>query len=238
MQGRPKGHRRESISDVIITLDLCLRRGGNRLIDGLNLHVEKGEFVVICGQAGSGKTSLLRLFALRELPDTGRVIIDGRNTAEIPRREYPEYWRSLGVIFQDDILLPHRTIAENIAISLELAGWRHSEAKTEAAELLERTALESAAALFPNHLSETERRIAKICRAVARRPKIVLADEPFEGLDADSVEKAKDLFKEANLRGSTIIIATHDVELSGKLDKRPIMIDKTSVDRMAETSTD
>ena len=106
---------------MIITLDLSLKRGENRIIDGLNLHVAKGEFVFICGQARSGKTSLLRVLALRDLPAAGRVIVDGRDTAEIPRREYPAYRRSLGVVFADDSLLAHRTVAENIAISLELA---------------------------------------------------------------------------------------------------------------------
>lgn len=221
---------------MIITLDLCLRRGDNQIIDGLNLHIEKGEFVFICGQAGSGKTSLLRLFALMELPAAGRVIVNGRDTAEIARREYPEYWRSLGVVFQDDLLLPYRTVAENIAISLELAGWRPGEAKKETASCLNKIGLRSAAALFPEQVSESERKLAKICRAVARRPKIVLADEPFEGLDSETAEKARELFGEANLRGSTIVITTHNVEIVGQLSRRAIMLDKTSLGRMAKTA--
>ncbi len=96
---------------MIITLDISLKRGNRIIIEGLNLHIEKGEFVLICGQAGSGKTSLLRLLALLDQPVAGRVIIDGRDTAEIPRRDHPAYWSSLGVVFQDDMLLGNRTIA-------------------------------------------------------------------------------------------------------------------------------
>jgi cell division transport system ATP-binding protein len=221
---------------VIITLDLSLRRGHNQLIDGLNMHIEKGECVFICGQAGSGKTSLLRLFALYDLPAAGRVIIDGRDTAEIARREYPAFWRSLGTVFQDDLLLPSRTIAENIAISLELAGWSASKAKIETAGCLRTLGLRQTADLFPAQVSENERKIAKLCRALARRPKIALADEPFEGLDTESAEKATRLFEEANMRGTTVAITTHNVELAGKLNKRAIMLDKTSLGRMVKAT--
>ena len=221
---------------MIITLELSLRRGHNQIIDGLNMHIEKGEFVFICGQAGSGKTSLLRLFALHDLPAAGRVIIDGRNTAEIARREYSSFWRSLGIFFQDDLLLPFRTIAENIAISLELAGWSAAKAKAETASYLKTLGLRQTADLFPEQASENERKIAKLCRALARRPKIALADEPFEGLDSESADKAMELFKEANLRGSTVAITTHNVELAGKLDKRAILLDKTSLGRMVKVS--
>ncbi len=219
---------------MIITLDLCLRRGDNEIIDGLNLHVEKGEFVFICGQAGSGKTSLMRLFALHGLPAAGRVIVDGRDTAEMPKREYPRYRRSLGVVFRDDMLLVHRTIAENISISLELAEWRRGDARKEAEAYLRKTGLSAAAGLFPDQVSENERQIVKICRALARRPKIVLADEPLEGLDLQSAGKAVDLFKEANLRGSTVVIATHDIELVNRWDRRAIMLDSNSLGRMAQ----
>ena len=221
---------------MIITLDLCLRRGSNEIIDGLNLHIEKGEFVFICGQAGSGKTSLLRLLALRAMPVSGRIIVDGRDTSEILKREYPQYRRALGVVFRDDMLLPHRTIAENIAISLELAGWRTGDAKKETEGYLRKIGIRAASELFPDQVSENERQMVKICRALARRPKIVLADEPFVGLDLESLEKAVDLFKEANMRGSTMAVTTNNVELVGKFDKRAIMLDKISMGRMAKAS--
>ena len=206
------------------------------IIEGLNLHIEKGEFVLICGQAGSGKTSLLRLLALLDLPAAGRVIVEGRDTAEISKRDYPAYWRALGVVFQDDTLLAHRTVAENIIISLELGGWSRVDAARETAECIKRLGLRSAANLYPEHISENERKLAKICRALARRPKIALADEPFEGLDSESVSKAMELFEEASLRGSTIAITTHNVELAGGLKKRTIMLDRTSLGRMAKAS--
>ncbi len=223
---------------MIITLDLCLRFGDNEIISSLNLHIEKGEFVFICGQAGSGKTSLLRVLALQETPSGGRVVVDGRDITQIPRREYPQYRRSLGVVFKDDELLPHRTLGENIAISLELAGWRPADAKKEADGYLKRIGLRAGAQLYPHQMSQNERRMAKICRALARRPKIVLADEPLEGLDSHLVKKAFELFEAANLRGSTLAVTTHNVEFVGRMGRRAIMLDKTSLGRMAQTRSE
>ena len=223
---------------MIITLDLCLRRGDNRLIEGLNLHIEKGEFVFICGQAGSGKTSLLRLIALQNRPAAGRIIVDGRDTKDIARREYPAYRRSLGIVFRDDPLLAYRTIAENIEISLELAGWKSVDARAETDKCVKRLGLRSAADLFPAQASANERKMGKLCRALARRPRIALVDEPFEGLDAESIERATELFAEANLRGSTIVATTHNVESVGRQNRRAIMLDKVSLGRMEKTSVD
>jgi len=219
---------------VIITLDLCLRQGAHEIIDGLNLHIERGEFVFICGQAASGKTTLLRILALQQKPAGGRVIVEGRDIGEISRRERPEYMRGLGVIFQDDMLLPHRTLAENMDISLELAGWGVADAKKETATYLKEVGLYTKAGLFPEQVSENEKQMLKICRALIRRPKIVLADEPYEGLDSHSIEKAVELFENANLRGSTIVSTTHNVEFVRRLGKRGIMLDKTSQGRMAK----
>ena len=223
---------------MIITLDLCLRRGDNKLIEGLNLHIEKGEFVFICGQAGSGKTSLLRLIALQNRPAAGRIIVDGRDTRDIARREYPAYRRSLGIVFRDDQLLAYRTLAENIEISLELAGWKSVDARAETNKCMKRLGLRSAADLFPAQASANERRMAKLCRALARRPRIALVDEPFEGLDAESIERATELFAEANLRGSTIVATTHNVESVGRQNRRAIMLDKVSLGRMEKAVLD
>ncbi|UCD56996.1 MAG: ATP-binding cassette domain-containing protein [Candidatus Hydrogenedentota bacterium] len=220
---------------MIITLDLCLRHGDHEIIDGLNLHVEKGEFVFICGQAGSGKTSLLRILALQQMPAGGRVIVEGRDISKIARHEFPEYRRGLGVIFQDDLLLPHHTLAENIIVSLELAGWHVSDAKKETLTYLTEIGLLGKADLFPGQVSENEKQKLKICRALARRPKIVLADEPYEGLDGQSIEKAAELFNNANLRGSTVVIATHHVEFASRLGKRAIMLDRSSLGRMHQS---
>jgi cell division transport system ATP-binding protein len=222
---------------LIITLDLCLKRGAHEIIDGLNLHIERGEFVFICGQAGSGKTTLLRILALQQKPAGGRVIVEGRDINDITRREFPEYMRGLGVIFRDDMLLPQCTLAENITISLELAGWRAPDARKEMIDYLRRVGLYSKATLFPDQISENEKQMLKICRALVRRPKIVLADEPYEGLDSHSIEKAIELFENANLRGSTIVSTTHNVELVRQLGKRAIMLDRTSFGRMANASS-
>lgn len=217
---------------MIITLDLFLRQGAHEIINGLNLHVEKGEFVFICGQAGSGKTSLLRVLALLQSPAGGQVIVEGRNIASIPRSEYPEYRRGLSVVFRDDMLLPHHTLVENIAVALEIIGWSASAAKNEAMLHLRNVGLVNKAGLFPDQISESETQLLKICRAIARRPRIILADEPYDALDRQSVEKAVKLFESANLRGSTVVLTTHHVEFAGRLKKRAVMLDKNSVDRM------
>lgn len=214
---------------MIITLDLCLKHGDFAVVEGLNLHIQKGEFVFICGQAGSGKTSLLHVFALQRMPSDGRVIIDGVDIADMRKNSLTGYRRSLGVVFREDSLLERRTLAENIGISLELAGWRNADARRETNEYLKEIGLSKKANLFPEHVSENERQLLKICRALARRPKIVLADEPYEGLDWQSMEKADHLFRKANLRGSTVVIATHHVELADRAGKRSIVLDRGSL---------
>ncbi|GAB4344295.1 MAG: hypothetical protein Kow0099_23620 [Candidatus Abyssubacteria bacterium] len=217
---------------MIIALDLCLQRGSHQIIDGLNLHIERGDFVFVCGQAGSGKTSLLRIIALQETPAAGRLLVDGRDLSEIRKREIPQYRREIGVIFEDAPLLPKRTLAENIQISLELAGSRFIDAKKESLEYLKEIELLGKATLYPRQVSENEKQMVKICRALARRPKIVLADEPYEALDWHCIEKAAELFKMAHLRGSTIVVATHRVELAERFGRRAIMLDKSSLGRL------
>ncbi len=222
---------------MIITLDLSLRQGSHQIIDGLNLHIERGDFVFVCGQAGSGKTSLLRILALQEAPAGGSVIVDGCDLSEIKKRDIPRYRREIGVIFQDDPLLPHHTLAENIQISLELASSHFVNAKKEAHEYLREVGLLGKAALLPRQVSENEKQMVKICRALARRPKIVLADEPYEVLDWHCIENAAEMFKRAHLRGSTVVIATHRVELAERFGKRAIMLDKSSLGRLAKSVT-
>ncbi|RJP66753.1 MAG: ATP-binding cassette domain-containing protein [Candidatus Abyssobacteria bacterium SURF_17] len=235
-RGRPGGRDEEGDRKVIITLDLCLRHGSHEILDGLNLHIEKGEFVFICGQAGSGKTSLLRTLVLERMPAAGRIIVDGRDITEITGRSIAEYRRGLGIVFQDDFLLPRHSLVENIALALEIAGWRSSDARGEALVYLRDVGLSNKADLFPRQVSENEKQMVKICRAVARRPKIVLADEPYEGLDWQSIQKVADLFRNANLRGSTAVIATHHVEFAQLAGKRSIMLDQPSFKRMAKAS--
>ncbi len=221
---------------MIITLDLCLMRGDFPVIDGLNLHVQSGEYVYICGQAGSGKTSLMRVFALQRMPSSGRVLIQGTDISDIVKNGLDAYRRTLGIIFQEDLLLPRRTLSENIQISMELAERHPAYARKETLEYLKEIGLLSKANLFPDHISENERQLLKICRALARRPKIILADEPFEGLDCRSVEKAADLFETAHLRGSTVVIATHHVEFAEQLGKRAILLDHSSVGLQSKVS--
>jgi cell division transport system ATP-binding protein len=170
------------------------------------------------------------------MPAAGRIIVDGRDITEITGRSIAEYRRGLGIVFQDDFLLPRHSLVENIALALEIAGWRSSDARGEALVYLRDVGLSNKADLFPRQVSENEKQMVKICRAVARRPKIVLADEPYEGLDWQSIQKVADLFRNANLRGSTAVIATHHVEFAQLAGKRSIMLDQPSFKRMAKAS--
>jgi ABC-type ATPase involved in cell division len=221
---------------MIITLDLCLRRGGISVIDGLNMHIEQGEFAFICGQAGAGKTSLLRVFALQMVPTEGRVIIDGVDIAGIGQNGLARYRCKLGIIFPELRLLPRRTLAENIHISLKLAGWHWADVRKETDKYLREVGLGGKANLLPEEISENERQLLKVCRALARRPKIILADEPYEGLDWQSIEKVVYLLRRAHLRGSTVVVATHHVEFAEQLGKRLIMLDRRSLGMKAKTS--
>jgi len=199
----------------MITFDNVYKSYGNRqdALKNVSLLIEEGEFVFLTGHSGAGKSTLLRLIALIEPASRGQVVVDGRNLDRVPRSEIPFYRRQIGFIFQEHRLLPDRSVYDNVALPLAIAGYRNSETQKRVRAALDKVGLLNKEKVSPRTLSSGEQQRVGIARAVVNRPRILLADEPTGNLDPGlSIEILK-LFGQFNDVGVTVLIATHDLEL-------------------------
>ncbi|RJO65780.1 MAG: cell division ATP-binding protein FtsE [Myxococcales bacterium] len=194
------------------------------LVDA-NLQVEKGEFVYLTGQSGAGKTTILKLLFCEVQPTGGQVLVMGRNVSRISPRSIPYLRRKIGVVFQDFRLLPRRTVAENVAIGLEILGLSRREIDRRVALVLKQVGLAHRARGFPPQLSGGEQQRVAVARALIAEPAILLADEPTGNLDEDTTRDIMRLFGDANARGTTVLLATHDRRLFERTGRRVVRVE-------------
>jgi cell division transport system ATP-binding protein len=187
-------------------------RSGLALRD-VSFHIRKGDFAFLTGHSGSGKTTVLRLVQMEERPNHGEVRVSGFSSARIRQREIPMLRRKLGVVFQDFRLLRDRTAEDNVAFALEVTGAKRSLIGPRVAKLLAQVGLAAKARAFPDELSGGEKQRVAIARALANDPLILLADEPTGNLDEWSTRGVFQLFQEINASGTTVLMATHDLDL-------------------------
>ncbi len=192
--------------------------GGVRALRDVSLEVARGEFVFLTGASGAGKTSLLRLLFAAEHPTSGQILVAGRNISRVRGSEIPRLRRQIGVIFQDFKLLPDRTVHENVAIALEIAGASRRETRTRVWSTLKRLGLAHRQEHRPRALSGGEQQRVAIARALVTDPPLLLADEPTGNLDPELARDIMDIIADANARGTTVMVATHDPTL---LDRYP-----------------
>jgi cell division transport system ATP-binding protein len=198
-------------------------------LNGVTIHVPKGDFVFLTGASGAGKSTLLKLLYGALQPTRGQVIVDGQNVTRIAPREIPYLRRSMGVVFQDFKLLPNRTVLENVAITLEVQGVGKKEIGRKVYQILKQVGLEHKLNSSPLRLSGGEQQRVALARALVNEPKILLADEPTGNLDDANKEQILTIFKEANIRGTTVVVATHDRRVIDNSYKRVIVLDKGHV---------
>lgn len=190
----------------------------------VSVKIEPGEFVSIVGQSGAGKTTLAKLLMAEERPTKGRVMIGGWDITRIKSREIPQLRRQLGVIFQDYKLLPKKTVQENVAFALEVAGASAKRIKETVPQVLRIVGLENKGHRFPIHLSGGEQQRVVIARALVHRPKVLLADEPTGNLDTLNTRDIMDLLVKINAFGTTIVLVTHNREVVNALRRRVITL--------------
>lgn len=190
--------------------NVSLSYQGDSALSGINLNVKKGEFLFLTGASGAGKSTLMRLVFAGIKPDSGQILIDGQNLTRMSRGQIAILRRSVGVVFQDFKLLPNRTVLENVAITLEVLGWNPKDIAKKVHHQLKQVGLEHKINSTPLRLSGGEQQRVALARALVNSPKILLADEPTGNLDDRNKEQILDIMREANIRGTTVLVATHD----------------------------
>lgn len=215
----------DNIENSLIRMFHVYRRYGSKaaLFD-INLEIYKNEFIFITGPSGAGKSTLLKLLYLGEPASEGQIIVDGINLSRISKSRIPFLRRKIGIIFQDFKLINSKTVFENVALVLEAAGKPQQFVKKKVASLLRTVGMEDKQNSFPPSLSGGEQQRIAVARAVAGDPTIILADEPTGSLDAESAEQITGLLKEFHIRGSTVIVATHDREFIRRSGGRKIYL--------------
>jgi cell division transport system ATP-binding protein len=203
-------------------------------LNGITLSIEKGEFVFLTGPSGAGKTTLLRLIYGALTPTRGQVLIDGQNVSRMAESQIPILRRSIGVVFQDFKLLPSRTVFENVSITLEVLGWGRADIGKKVMHVLKQMGMEGKINLTPQRLSGGEQQRVALARALVNEPKILVADEPTGNLDDANKNQILTIFKEANVRGTTVVVATHDRRLIDNCHKRLVSLNKGEIVEQVE----
>ena len=191
-------------------------------LNNVSLEVEKGDFVFLVGASGSGKSSLMRLMLREDVPTKGAVHVLGENLVGIPSRRVPFFRRRLGVVFQDFRLLPNKTVAQNVAFSLEVIGKSQGFIQEAIPEVLRLVGLDGKADRLPSELSGGEQQRVALARAIVNKPALLLADEPTGNLDPSTSQDIMALIERINLAGTTVIMATHDRGIVDRLKKRVV----------------
>ncbi len=210
----------------MIRFDNVIKRypNGHEALSGVSFMIERGEMVFLTGPSGAGKSTLLKLIALIERPSRGAVLINNQNTARVRRRRIPRFRQRIGIVFQDHKLLYDRSVFDNVALPLVIAGLSRREIERRVRASLDQVGLLGRERHEPVTLSTGEQQRVGIARAVAVRPDIVIADEPTGNLDPDLSLEIMQLFERFNEVGVTLLIATHDLELIDRLHHRRIKL--------------
>lgn len=204
-------------------------------VEPTDLHIKQGEIFGLMGYSGAGKSTLLRLINLLERPDTGTVTINGKELTTLSNHDLRHARQNIGMIFQQFNLMANRTVAENVAFALEIAGWEQGKIMPRVTECLEIVGLADRANHYPAQLSGGQKQRAGIARALAPKPNVMLADEPTSALDPATTKSVLNCLKEINEKFNvTIVIVTHEMSVIRRLCHRVALLDKG---RLLEVAT-
>ena len=191
----------------------------------VTFQIEKGEFVFLTGPSGAGKSTLLKIILRQMMPTEGQVVVNGRNLNAMKRSQLPFFRREIGMVFQDFKLIERMTVFENLSFILTVLNIAPKEHKKKAYQALRMVNLHHKLNAYPPQLSGGEQQRVAIARALINDPLVIVADEPTGNLDPDLSAEIIQIFSEANLRGSTVLIATHDRELIRSSGRRSITLE-------------
>lgn len=210
-------------------------RDGREALNNINLGIQPGELVFLAGPSGAGKSTLLKLISLMERPSTGTVTVNGHNLGKMRRGRIPHYRRELGMIFQDFKLLPERNVFDNVALPLVVAGYTQNEITPRVHAALEKVGLSGKDKLLPLALSGGEQQRIDIARAIVHRPALLLADEPTGNLDPALALDIMRLLADLHHTGTTLVIATHNIDLIKRLGGRVLILRDGALTQPAAT---
>jgi cell division transport system ATP-binding protein len=193
-------------------------------LEDVTVGIEKGEFAFVAGPSGSGKTTFLKLLSGLERPDAGQILIQNRNVGRLRESELPYLRRTIGFIFQNFKLFQKKSVFDNVAVPMQIAGASSADIRKRVPEVLESVGLEHKRELLPMMLSAGEQQRLCVARSIVNHPTILLADEPTGNLDADLTTDIFQLLKTINERGTTVVVATHNREIVSKMKRRVIWV--------------
>lgn len=200
--------------------------GDIQVLNGVNVHVKKGECICVIGPSGSGKSTFLRCLNLLEIPEEGNITVAGQEILD-KNLNVDKYRENVGMVFQHFNLFPNMTVLKNIMLApLRLNKWIPEEAESSALELLKRVGLESKASTYPNKLSGGQKQRVAIARALAMNPEILLFDEPTSALDPEMVGEVLEVMKKLVSEGMTMLVVTHEMGFAREVSDRVLFFDK------------
>lgn len=196
-----------------------------KALNGVSLHIDKGEFVFIVGASGAGKSTFLKMIMREDVPTEGSIVVDGEELNRFKAKQIPYYRRKLGIVFQDFRLIPSKTVYENVAFAMHVIGAAQKDISRRVAYALSLVGLSQKAKSYPNQLSGGEQQRAALARALVNDAAIIIADEPTGNIDPEMSRDIVDLLEQLNKnKKATIIMVTHAVDLIKSYDKRIITI--------------
>lgn len=202
---------------------------GTHALYDVDIHIDKGEFVFIVGASGAGKSTFLKLIMHEETPSAGEIVINGKKTSKMKRKEVPYLRRHMGIVFQDFRLIEKMNVFDNVAFAMRAVGEKNSVIKKRVPYVLDLVGLKGKMKNKPSELSGGEQQRVSLARALVNNPEIIVADEPTGNVDPEMSHEIIELLNEINAMGTTVLIVTHEHDLVREFHQRVITIDKGRV---------
>ena len=204
---------------------------GTVAVKNANFKIEKGDFAFLVGSSGSGKSTLIKMILKEEEPTSGNIIINGKDTTFLKQSRIPYLRRSMGIVFQDFRLLPDKTVYDNVAFAMHVVRATPKHIRRQVPMVLALVGLSNKAKVYPHELSGGEQQRVALARALVNNPSVIIADEPTGNLDPDTAWDIINLLNDINMRGTTVVVATHAKDIVDRMKKRVIEIHEGEIIR-------